>query len=62
MAQEVEWLKQRQKAKELEDEEIEREMLERMSRAALRQIEVHLDGWKIKLIWKLNLLTKSTGI
>ncbi|WP_243299316.1 hypothetical protein, partial [Bacillus litorisediminis] len=38
-------LKQGQRARELEDEQIEREMQERMRRAALRPIEVHPDHW-----------------
>ncbi|MBM7648434.1 hypothetical protein JOC78_001376 [Bacillus ectoiniformans] len=41
-----EWTEQRENTKELEDEEVEKEMQERMRRAALRPIEVHPDRWQ----------------
>ncbi|MFV8829525.1 hypothetical protein [Alkalihalobacterium sp. APHAB7] len=41
----VKMQKLRQKAKELDDEQVEREMQERAKRAALRPIEVHPEYW-----------------
>jgi hypothetical protein len=48
-AQQQEWLKQRQRVQDLENEEIEREMEERAKRAAIRPIGVDPNHWEKRI-------------